>query len=200
MKRACRNKNLYWQVKERSFVREKSSTSLSLCKPGTKRASANDGCNSERERCAHRQGFMCQTGHSLPHFSWIHFLQCYWTASLKGQIHTSSGAWEAVTVRQREQKQWDVDSKISSVVFWNTILSCSWCAVTPKARYVKMDLRDCGADLIAFWEWGWCLSMSAPGQPCLWSVDQNVVTEMALKQHRVKIAYLPEALLKDINL
>lgn len=63
-----------------------------------------------------------------------------------------------------------------------------------------MDLRDCGADLIAFWEWGWCLSMSAPGQPCLWSVDQNVVTEMALKQYGVKIAYLPEALLKDINL
>lgn len=39
---------------------------------------------------------------------------------------------------QQERNWWDVDSKISSVVFWNITLSCFWCAVTPKAGYVKM--------------------------------------------------------------
>lgn len=31
-------------------------------------------------------------------------------------IGTSSAAWEAVTVCQQEQKQWDVNSKVSSVI------------------------------------------------------------------------------------
>lgn len=115
------------------------------------RVPANDGCSSWTHTCRQTYmhtcmhvwwhwGFTCQMGYSLPWFSQLGSRQCYRAASLKGQV---GSVGSGVSVCVNKGKRGDVDSKSSSLDFWNVILSCFWRAVTPKARCVKMDLRDC---------------------------------------------------------